>query len=127
MAAGAMTPYQRHRDEIAALLDPRCYTIEWLDAQIERGNMLAFGNDAAVIVVAVKQYPAGGTELHGMVAAGELDAILLLIEEAEAWGRSCNVTFACIASREGWGKVLKQNGYSVYQTVLRKDLCNGPE
>lgn len=122
-----MTPYQRHRDAIAALLDPRCYTIEWLDAQIERGDMIVFGNDAAAIVIAVKQYPAGATELHGMVAAGKLHSILDLINQAEVWGRLNNITFACIASRPGWSKVLMRRGYSVYQTVLRKDLIDGPE
>lgn len=122
-----MTPYQRHRDAIAALLDPRCYTIEWLDGQIERGDMIVFGNDTAAIVVAVKQYPAGATELHGMVAAGELASILVLIGQAERWAKDRNITFACIASRAGWSKVLMQHGYSVYQTVLRKDLSDGPE
>ncbi len=127
MAARAMTPYQRHRDAIAALLDPRCYTIDWLDGQIERGDMIAFGNDAAAIVVAVKQYPAGATELHGMVAAGDLAVILKLIVKAEHWAIERGITFACIASRSGWSKVLLRHGYSVYQTVLRKDLSDGPE
>lgn len=117
--------YQRHRDEIAGLLDPRCYDIAWLDNQLLQGRALAFGNDAAVIVVEVKAYPAGATELHGLVAAGALEAILDLIEQAEEWGMVHGLTFACIASRPGWARVLRDQGYAVHQTELRKDLRHG--
>lgn len=123
----AWNEYQRHRDEIRGLLDPRCHRIEWLDVRILNGDALAFGNDRAVIVVEVRQYPAGATELHGLVAAGDLSEILPLIDQAEAWGRSTGVTFASIASRPGWGRVLKDRDYSVYQVTLRKDLNHGAE
>lgn len=114
--------YQRRRDTIAALLDPRCYTIEWLDVQIVNGDALVFASSEAVIVVAVKQYPAGATELHGLVAAGRLEAVLPLIDEAVEWARLARVTFACVASRPGWSRVLKDRGFSLYQQELRKDL-----
>lgn len=122
MAERMVTDYQRHRDEIAGLLDPRCHTIEWLDDEIASGNALTFGNEEAVIVVTVKQYPAGGTELHGLVAAGDIAAILVLIEQAEQWARARGVDFACISSRPGWSRVLKPRGYSVNRVELRKDL-----
>lgn len=114
--------YQTQRDAIAGLLDPRCYSIEWLDRQILDSEALLFASPDAVIVVAVKRYPTGATELHGLVAAGELKAILPLVEQAEDWARSVGVTFACIASRPGWERVLKKRGYRLYQTDLRKDL-----
>jgi hypothetical protein len=60
--------------------------------------------------------------LHGLVAAGSLEAILPLIVQAEDWARSHGVTFACIASRPGWGRVLKDLGYVLHQVELRKDL-----
>jgi len=114
--------YTERSAEIAQLLDTRCYTMEWLDAQIMNGDARVFASDDAVIVVAVKQYPAGATELHGLVAAGALEAILALIDESTAWAAQVGVTFACIASRPGWGRVLKDRGFSLYQTELRKDL-----
>lgn len=114
--------YQARRNAIAALLDPRCYSIEWLDQQILDSEALLFTSADAIIVVAVKRYPAGATELHGLVAAGEMEAILPLIGQAEDWARNLGVTFACIASRPGWERVLKTRGYRLYQTDLRKDL-----
>ena len=114
--------YQRHRDEIAAMLDPRCYSIEWIDVSLLNRGAVAMGNDRAVIVVTVKHYPAGATELHGLVAAGELSGILELIDQAEEAGRANGLTFACIASRPGWTRVLKGKGWEMHQISLRKDL-----
>lgn len=123
----AWTEYQRHRSEIAAMLDPRCYSINWLDVQLLAGLAAAKGNDTAAIVFTVKTYPAGATELHGLVAAGELAGILDLIEQTEAEAREAGVTFACIASRPGWARVLKTKGYEMHQTELRKELRHGHE
>jgi len=117
--------YQRHRSEIAETLDPRCYTIDWLDVALLNRGAMALGNDRAVIVVTVKHYPAGASELHGLVAAGEMDGILELIEQAETAGRANGLTFACIASRPGWARILKERGYRTHQVELRKELSDG--
>lgn len=123
----AWAEYRRHRAEIAELLDPRCYTIEWLDNEIVNGNAICFGSDGAVIVVTARSYPAGAIELHGLVAAGDLADILALIEIAERWGADHGCTFACISSRPGWARVLKNQGYAVHQVELRKELSNGAQ
>ena len=114
--------YWRHRAEIAELLDPRLYNIEWLDEGVITGAVRTFGNDTAVIVTETKQYPAGAKEAHGLVAAGELTSILKLIEEAEAWGRDQGCDFASISSREGWVRVLAIKGYEPHQLTIRKEL-----
>jgi hypothetical protein len=109
------------------MLDPRCYTADWLDVQLLGGMAAAKGSDTAVIVFTVKTYPAGATELHGLVAAGKLAGILDLIEQAEVEAKAAGVTFACIASRPGWARVLKGRGYEMHQTELRKELRHGHE
>lgn len=119
--------YKTHRDEIASLLDPRCHTIDWLDTQLLSGDALAFANATSVIIITVKAYPAGATELHGLVAAGELAGILALIDAAEEWGAKAGITFAVISSRPAWSRVLKNKGYAVKRVELAKDLSNGVE
>lgn len=118
----AWEQYQRHRGEIEGLLDPRCHSIEWLDLRLLNGPALAFGNDDAVVVVEIKDYPAGAKEVHGLVAAGSLPGILELIEKAEAYGIEQGCDFASIASRAGWERVLAGRGYAPYQTEIRKEL-----
>lgn len=118
----AWDAYKRHRDEIEALLDPRFYTIAWLDAQIVQSRAMCFGNGASVIVIELKVYPTGAVELHGLVAAGELQGIVSLIGEAEDWAKGHGILTASIASRPGWTRVLKDKGYAVHQVVVRKEL-----
>jgi hypothetical protein len=114
--------YYRHREDIAKLLDPRCFSIGWMDTQLLSGDAIAFGTDDAVIIVTVKQYPAGATELHGLAAAGAVGGILELIEQAEKWGRDKGLTFACISSRPAWARLLKARGYYVNRVEIVKDL-----
>jgi len=118
----AWDEYHRHRDEIEALLDPRQYSIDWLDLELLNKRALAFGSPDAVIVIALRIYPMGAVELHGLVAAGALDGILALIDQAESWGRAHGCVFASIASRPGWQRVLKGRGYAPFQVELRKEL-----
>jgi hypothetical protein len=117
-----LASYAKFRPDIAELLDLRFYSIEWLDQGIAGGSATVFGNDDACIVVEMKRYPAGGVEVHGLVAAGKMSAILKLIEQAEEWGRRKGAIVATIASREGWSRVLESKGYRPFQTTVRKEL-----
>lgn len=114
--------YLERRADIAALLDPRCYTMAWLDEQVWCGRIKLWADDAALILAEVRTFPAGSREIHGMMAVGELDGILGLIEQAEQWAINEGIEFASIASRAGWSRVLKSRGYSPHQTNLRKEL-----
>lgn len=118
----ALAAYLRHRDDIAGLLDPRLYSIEWLDREIATNSVGCLGNDGGVIVFEIKHYPTGAMDVHGLVAAGELEAILGLIEQAENWARDMGCIGALIASRPGWARVLKSRGYEPHQMSVRKVL-----
>lgn len=114
--------YVRFRDEIAGILDPRCYTIDWLDEQLWAGKMTLWASDEAVLITKLKTYPAGAREIHAMCAAGDLEAISDLRARAEESARGEGVEFASAASRPGWARILERFGYELHQIEMRKEL-----
>ena len=114
------TGYQHWRDQFAEVIDPRFYTIEWLDRNIWNCSFRFWSNEDAAIIAEIKEYPTGAKEVHGLIAAGDLQGIVRLIPEAEEWGRSLGCIVAGISSREGWSKVL--TGYQVHQVTIQKEL-----
>ena len=114
--------YLARRDDIASILDARCYTIEWLDGELWAGRLNLWANENAVLVTELRQYPAGAREIHAMVAAGSLEGISELRARAEIWARGSGVEFASAASRPGWERVLERYGYELHQVELRKVL-----
>lgn len=114
--------YARHRDEIAGMLDERFHPMWWVDRQVWMGAIHTLGNDTAVIGFEIRVYPGGARELHGMFAAGELEGVLPLIDEATALAREWNMTVFTVASREGWARVLKSRGFDPHQVTIMKEL-----
>lgn len=115
--------YLRFRDAFAALLDPALYPIEWLDGEIKHGNILLLSADDSAILVSVKTYPSGLQEIHGEAAIGKrADIVSILIPQAENFGRSIGCKFGSISSRPGWERVMREHGYDLHQTTLRKSL-----
>ena len=117
-----MDAYLRHRSSLAQVLDPRCYTLEWVDSEIAEGRISVRATEDAIILTQVRTFPTGAREIHGMAAAGELPSILALIQQAEQWARSQGIEFATVASRPGWQRVLAPYGYQVHQVELQKEL-----
>ena len=115
--------YLRFRDVFAEVLDPRLYTLDWLDKQVlELRVMLWAGRDAAIIAQ-FKPYPTGACDIEGLLAAGDLDEIVSeLIPIAERFGKAMGCIGAIVQSREGWGRALRDSGYRTYQVGLRKEL-----
>lgn len=113
---GAYRPFREH----FAKLDPERYPADWIDQQVEEGAYRCWGNARACILAEAREYPSGARELHGVAAAGDLDAIVALIPHAEAWGKSIGCTRAVIESRPGWDRVLPD--YEVHQVAVRKEL-----
>lgn len=115
--------YERWRDELAGILDERFYTLGWLDTQVFNGAIRTLSTDTAIILFKFERYPTGWLELQGMAAAGDLESIKdELIPQAEALAKSMGCGSARIDSREGWGKVLKSQGYAPYQFGVLKAL-----
>ena len=114
--------YIRFRDRFAEAMDPRFYTIEWLDRKIWSGEFRLWANDGAAIVAEIKEYPTGAREVAIFVAAGIPKEIVKFTGQVEAWGRSCGAIRGDVTSHPAWGRLLKDRGYEMIQTVLKREL-----
>lgn len=115
--------YLRWRDDFAAILDPRFYSLEWLDGEVWSGRIRLFSSAKSAILVMLKAYPTGAIELHGMAATGELNDLLSsTIPQSENWAKGLGAICAVIESRDAWSRVMGEHGYGKYQTAIRKWL-----
>lgn len=105
------------------VIDPRFYTLEWLDEEIEAGRMILIESGRAAMLLTKRTYPTGARKLHCMGATGELsDIIEKLTPAAEEIGRSNGCIVGSLESREAWTRLLAPSGYKTYQVCMHKEL-----
>jgi hypothetical protein len=115
--------YLRFRDRFAEAMDPRRYRIEWLDRHILDGTFGLIVGDRAAIIFSIETYPTGAKDIHGQLAAGEVEEIVgALIPQAEEHARSLGCIGAMISSRPGWARALSSSGYETHQLTVRKEF-----
>ncbi|WP_420140142.1 hypothetical protein [Sphingomonas sp.] len=115
--------YQKWRPEFAKAIDEDLYPLPWLDVVVACGRAFFISDDRCAALYEVRQYPSGARDIHGLVAAGDLSAIVeWLIPAVEAHGRALGCSGFLIESRDGWSKILKSQGFEKFQTSVRKPL-----
>lgn len=108
--------------KVRELLDERFYPFDWVESEIAANRIGVMHNEAAVIGFETRQYPGGATEVHGLFAAGDLEAILALIDDVTAGAGELGITVAAIESRGGWQRALKSRGFKQDRVRLVKEL-----
>jgi hypothetical protein len=114
--------YALWRDRLLEGVDEALYPAAWLDLMVGNGTFRCWASDDAAIIAAIKNYPSGAREVHGMVAAGDIDAIKSLVPFAEQWGREHGATRATIASHPAWSRLMRNAGYEPEQLQITKEL-----
>lgn len=114
--------YEHWREQLGSALDPRFFTLAYLDELIATNAASIIATDKAAIVIEPRFFPTGAVVVNGLVAAGELEEIKKLIGRAEELGRKAGCIGAIIESREGWARALKSDGYETFQISLFKEL-----
>jgi len=114
--------YQSWRSRLLTPADERFYPAGWLDSEIWTGRARFWCTEAAAIVATFTAYPSGALAVHGLVAAGDAAEVRKLIPYAEQWGREIGAVVSEIDSRQGWARVLADDGYAVHQVRLRKEM-----
>ena len=115
--------YLRWRPAFAAAMDPRLHTPEWLDGRILAGAAQFWPSERAAAVTEVRPYPTGAYDVHGLLAAGDADAVRdAIVPEVERWARAIGAIGLVIESRPGWARTLRGAGFAPHQLAIRKDL-----
>lgn len=115
--------YLRFRDGFAEAMDPRFYTIQYIDHLYLAGRAKLFSSENAAILAEIKTYPTDAKAVHGLYATGKLAEIVsVLIPQAEEWGRANGCEHAFIDSREAWQRILGPAGFDTYKVALIKEL-----
>lgn len=121
--ANGYNAYLSFRRGFAELIDPRRYSLEWLDSLILSGAAQVWASDHACIVTELRRYPTGAQDIHGLGAVGDMGEIVgALIPQAENWARGQGCIGAVIESRKGWARALHAYGYEAHQQTVRKEL-----
>ena len=114
--------YADWRERFLEAVDQDLHPADWIDANVATGKWRFWESDRAAILARIKLYPSGAKEVHGLVAAGGLDAIKALIPLAEQWGRDSGATRASISSHPAWVRLMRNEGYEMTQATIVKVL-----
>lgn len=118
-----MDAFMRWLPAFADVMDHRYYSPQWLAGEVWSGRARFFEGEGCALVAEIKIYPAGGRDVHFLVAAGDLDELIEALRlDVEAWGREMNCIASVVESREGWARALKPHGYEPHQLAVRKEL-----
>lgn len=117
-----MTAFDRHRAEIASIIDERFYPMWWVEQEIAEGRIDLLHNDTSIIGIQLRIYPGGARELHGMFAAGDRKGIRELVKQAIALGVEAGLTCAAIESRSGWEREFRDLGFVKNRVRIVKEL-----
>lgn len=98
--------YADWRGRFLDAVDQGLYPAEWLDRRVASGRARFWGNEAGAILAEIFTFPSGAKEVRGLVAAGDLRAIIALIPLAEQWGRDRGCVRASISSHPAWARLL---------------------
>lgn len=117
------TAYLGFREAFCEVIDPRLYTIDWLDSQLLTGQAVFWSTENAAVIAEQRTYPTGNRDMHILIATGDIDTLISkLLVQVEEWARGLGCIGVIIESREGWAKALKPSGYHVHQVAVRKDF-----
>ncbi len=86
------------------------HSLEDVVEALKRGEMQAHFNDRAIIVTEISQSPRR-KYLHCFISAGELDAVLELMDEVKEWAEKQGCEFGRACVRPGYEPIFKAKGW----------------
>lgn len=111
----------RARFQKALDLGSNVYELEDIAAAVKSGAMQTFSNEDAFVVTQIGVFPRKKV-LNILLLAGELDAVLALQPEIEAFGRQHGCELMTAMGRPGWQKILPKLGWRHTASLFTWDL-----
>jgi len=116
--------YLQWRPAFLEAIDQSLYPARWLDGLVAQEAVQLWRSDNAAALTELRPYPSGALDLHGLVAAGDIQEVRdILVPQAEAWARAIGCVGFSIESRPGWAKLLKNKGFEPHQLTVRKEFA----
>lgn len=97
------------------------HTIDDVKAAIDADKLLLITHPQCAMVFEIIVYPRMKV-LHGFLCGGDLEAIKSFNPKLDTLARKLGCRKISIAGRHGWGRALKDIGYSHAFSVVSKEL-----
>lgn len=90
---------------------------------LEDGSFTLFGNERAVLVAEIDDFPLKGTRICDViVAGGDLDELTEIIRpQVEEWAWANDCTHCAVQGRLGWRRATRRHGYREYLAHVVKE------
>jgi hypothetical protein len=110
-------------DGLRAALATGCptHSLEDVLEQVACGDARLWETPDAVVVTEIHEYPRCRV-LHFWLATGELGGVVELTRQACADAKELGCTWATIAGRKGWERVLSEDGWKPKMVILSREL-----
>lgn len=116
--------YLQWRPAFLEATDERLYPARWLDGRVAAETVQFWRSDNAAALTEIRTYPSGLSDVHALVAAGDLDEIkALIVPQIEHWARLIGCVGFAVESRPAWARVLKSCGFETHQVMVRKEFA----
>jgi hypothetical protein len=115
--------FDRCRPFLQSALDRggNTHTLEDIAAGVAAGTYHFWPGERSAAVTEVFQYPRA-RYLNVFLAGGDMDEILQMEPCFCSWGKHLGCSRIFLIGREGWGKVLKSQGWQTQFAVVSKTL-----
>lgn len=84
---------------------------------VSEGRMQAWTNGDSLVVTEVQQFPRGNM-LNVFLAVGNLEEVMAIQPELEAFGRAHGCSTMRMEGRKGWARVLPHHGWTPDNKVI---------
>ena len=118
-----MIELERCRPWIEAALEYSGGTHDWQDIVdgITSGHMQLWPAERGCLVTEITVYPRKKV-LNVFLGGGDLEQLIDMHEDVQAWGKAQGCDGATIIGRPGWERVYQSRGWKRQHTVLAKEF-----